>query len=86
MKNIQFQTIDDLKAQLNRTLSLTHPLEGVACEYGFNTDELKEIVKYWRDNYLPRWRERELFLWQFNHLTTQIQGYKSLFPNNFINN
>lgn len=68
------QTLDDLKAQLNRTLHLAEPLEGVNFEYGFNTKQLQEIIEYWRDDYLPRWREREVFLWQFNHFTTEIQG------------
>lgn len=68
------QTLDDLRAQLNRTLRLTEPLENAAFEYGFNTKELQEIIKYWRDDYLLRWREREVFLWQFNHFTTDIQG------------
>ncbi|XP_068146113.1 juvenile hormone epoxide hydrolase 1 [Drosophila tropicalis] len=72
-------TINDLIAQLNRTLRLTPPLEGVAFEYGFNSDYLKELVKYWRDDYLPRWREREVFLWQFNQFTTDIQGLRMHF-------
>ncbi|KAI8119030.1 Juvenile hormone epoxide hydrolase 1 [Lucilia cuprina] len=73
------QTIDDLKAQLNRSLQLTEPLEGVTFEYGFNTKQLQEIIEYWRDDYLPRWREREVFLWQFNHFTTDIQGLRMHF-------
>ncbi|XP_060654451.1 juvenile hormone epoxide hydrolase 1-like [Drosophila nasuta] len=72
-------TIEDLRKQLNRTLRLTPPLEGVAFEYGFNSDYLKELVAYWRDDYLPRWREREVFLWQFNHFTTEIQGLRMHF-------
>ncbi|XP_023160354.1 juvenile hormone epoxide hydrolase 1 [Drosophila hydei] len=74
-------TIQDLIKQLNRTLRLTPPLEGVAFEYGFNSDYLKELVAYWRDDYLPRWREREVFLWQFNHFTTEIQGLRMHFFN-----
>nr|ACV04706.1 JHEH1 [Drosophila simulans] len=73
------KTIADLKERLNRTLRLTPPLEGVAFEYGFNTDYLREVVEYWRDDYLPRWREREVFLWQFNHFTTDIQGLRTHF-------
>lgn len=73
------KTIADLRDRLNRTLRLTPPLEGVAFEYGFNTDYLKEVVEYWRDDYLPRWREREVFLWQFNHFTTDIQGLRMHF-------
>ncbi|XP_033251957.1 juvenile hormone epoxide hydrolase 1-like [Drosophila miranda] len=61
------KTITDLFTRLNRTLRLTPPLEGVAFEYGFNTDYLKEVVEYWRDDYLPRWREREVFLWLRMH-------------------
>lgn len=72
-------TIEDLRKQLNRTLRLTPPLEGVGFEYGFNTDYLKKLVEYWRDDYLPRWREREVFLWQFNHFTTEIQGLRMHF-------
>uniref|UniRef100_A0A1A9WPB5 Epoxide hydrolase n=1 Tax=Glossina brevipalpis TaxID=37001 RepID=A0A1A9WPB5_9MUSC len=66
--------INDLKEQLSRPLDLTEPMKGVNFEYGFNTEALKSIIKYWRDEYLPRWREREIFLWQFNHFTTNIQG------------
>ncbi|XP_054740688.1 juvenile hormone epoxide hydrolase 2-like [Anastrepha obliqua] len=72
-------TIDDLREQLNRTLRLTEPLENSNFKNGFNTKELQKIVKYWRDKYLPRWRERELFLWQFNHFTTEIQGLRMHF-------
>lgn len=68
------QTLDDLKSLLNRTLHLTEPLEDVNFEYGFNSKFLQELVEYWRDDYMPRWREREVFLWQFNHFTTDIQG------------
>ncbi|EDW62145.1 juvenile hormone epoxide hydrolase 1 [Drosophila virilis] len=74
-------TIEALAKQLNRTLRLTPPLEGVAFEYGFNSDYLKELIAYWRDDYLPRWREREVFLWQFNHFTTEIQGLRMHFLN-----
>ncbi|XP_037945600.1 juvenile hormone epoxide hydrolase 1 [Teleopsis dalmanni] len=72
-------TIEDLRTQLNRTLRLVEPLEGVAFQYGFNSHHLKEIVDYWRDDYLPRWREREVFLWQFNQFTTEIQGLRMHF-------
>lgn len=71
---ISFQTIEDLRKQLNRTLRLTPPLQGVEFQYGFNTDYLKKLVAYWRDDYLVRWRERETYLGQFKHFTTEIQG------------
>lgn len=52
----------------------TPPLENVAFEYGFNSNRLKEILKYWRDDYLPRWSEREKFLNQLPQFKTKIQG------------
>ncbi|XP_060659411.1 juvenile hormone epoxide hydrolase 2-like [Drosophila nasuta] len=72
-------TINELRQQLNRTLRLTPPLNGVGFRYGFNSDYLRELVAYWRDDYLQRWREREEFLWQFNHFTTEIQGLSTHF-------
>nr|XP_014095480.1 juvenile hormone epoxide hydrolase 2 [Bactrocera oleae] len=71
-------TIDDLRQRLNRTLHLT---ESMSPDFrnGFNTKELLKIVDYWRDNYMPRWREREVFMWQFNHFTTEIQGLRMHF-------
>lgn len=66
--------IADLQADLKRPLKLVEPLEGVAFEYGVNSVALQEIVRYWRDDYLPRWEQREKFLNQFPQFTTQIQG------------
>lgn len=50
------------------------PLEGTAFQYGFNTRELKKFISYWRDTYLPNWKQREAYLNQFPHFKTQIQG------------
>ncbi|XP_004521994.1 juvenile hormone epoxide hydrolase 1 [Ceratitis capitata] len=72
------ETIDDLRKQLNRTLHLTESLSP-DFSYGFNTQELQRIIEYWRDDYLPRWRGREVFMWQFNHFTTEIQGLRMHF-------
>lgn len=66
--------IEELVAVLERPLDLPPPLEGVAFEYGVNSVALKEIVRYWRDDYLPRWPAREAFLNQFPQFKTQIQG------------
>lgn len=68
------QLIADLKTQLDRPLKLQEPLEGVGFEYGFNAKELQNLVKYWRNSYLPKWNEREAYLKQFNHFQTEIQG------------
>ncbi|XP_055376706.1 juvenile hormone epoxide hydrolase 1-like [Condylostylus longicornis] len=70
------EVIEDLRKQLNRTWIYHDPLENVGFEYGFNTNKLKDVIKYWRDDYLPRWRERESFLWSLPHLTTEIQGLR----------
>jgi len=53
---------------------LQEPLEGVGFEYGFNANELQKVVKYWRENYLTKWNEREQFLKKFKHFQTEIQG------------
>ncbi|KAL7736855.1 hypothetical protein ACLKA6_015689 [Drosophila palustris] len=70
------ELIADLKTQLDRPLKLQEPLEGVGFEYGFNANELKKVVKYWRESYLTKWNEREQFLKKFNHFQTEIQGLK----------
>lgn len=59
-----------------KNVTLKQPLEGVNFEYGFNTDYLKDVLKYWKDDYLPRWREREIFIWQFPQYIIQIQGLR----------
>uniref|UniRef100_A0A182S814 Epoxide hydrolase N-terminal domain-containing protein n=1 Tax=Anopheles maculatus TaxID=74869 RepID=A0A182S814_9DIPT len=66
--------IEKLRAKLNDVPNLTPPLEGVGFEYGFNSNRLKEILKYWRTTYLDKWSEREKFLNKFPHFQTQIQG------------
>ncbi|XP_016958795.1 juvenile hormone epoxide hydrolase 1 [Drosophila biarmipes] len=66
--------IDDLRQQLNRTLKLTEPLDGIAFEYGFNTYALEQFVDYWRDKYLTKWDERQALFNSFKQYTTEIQG------------
>ncbi|XP_017865176.1 PREDICTED: juvenile hormone epoxide hydrolase 1 [Drosophila arizonae] len=70
------ELIADLKTQLERPLKVHDPLEGIGFEYGFNSNELKKVVKYWRDDYLPNWNKREEFLKKFQHFQTEIQGLK----------
>lgn len=66
--------INKLREKLNETIWLPDPLEGVKYEYGINTNELLEFVDYWRDDYLPRWSEREKLINTLPHFTTKIQG------------
>ncbi|XP_055917183.1 juvenile hormone epoxide hydrolase 2-like [Eupeodes corollae] len=70
------EAANELKQQLARPLKLHAPLEDVNFEYGFNTKALRNVIAYWRDNYLTRWSEREQFLNKFPQFTTQIQGLK----------
>ncbi|XP_075168336.1 juvenile hormone epoxide hydrolase 1-like [Haematobia irritans] len=74
--SVQPEVIEDLKLQLSRPINLHEPLEGVAFEYGFNSNYLQKIIKYWRDDYLPKWEEREKYLKKFDHFQTEIQGLK----------
>lgn len=66
--------IDDLRYKIGNFSTFTPPLEGIAFEYGFNTNELQKIVNYWKNDYLKNWRKREEYLNTFPHYRTQIQG------------
>lgn len=68
--------IEELRKKLSEPLRLHRPLEGVGFRYGFQKDILNELVTYWRENYLKRWDERQAFLNNFPHFTTEIQGYR----------
>ncbi|KAH8348258.1 hypothetical protein KR084_005857 [Drosophila pseudotakahashii] len=70
------EVIEDLKRQLSRPLKAQEPLEGVAFQYGFNAKELAKVVKYWRDDYLAKWSQREQYLKKLDHYQTEIQGLK----------
>lgn len=68
------EVITKLRNRLAEPLNLVEPLEGVGFRYGFNKYKLDELIKYWRDDYLPRWNERQTFLNSFPQFTTTIQG------------
>ncbi|XP_055376707.1 juvenile hormone epoxide hydrolase 2-like [Condylostylus longicornis] len=71
------KVINDLKQQLNRDIEFLPSYEDhPSFQYGFNAAKLKDIIKYWRDDYIPRYKERQDFFNQFQHFTTQIQGLK----------
>lgn len=66
--------IAKLRNRLSEPLNLVEPLENVNFRYGFNKYKLEELIKYWRDDYLPRWDERQNYLNGLPQFTTKIQG------------
>ncbi|XP_013383748.1 epoxide hydrolase 1 [Lingula anatina] len=63
--------LDDLKQRLSKTRYFDG-LEGANFRYGFNVDYMKEVVKYWREEY--DWRKTEQKLNEYQHYKTQIEG------------
>lgn len=66
--------IEKLKQKLEDAGPFAEPLEGVAFQYGFNSNKLKDILKYWKDDYLPKWSEQEKYLNSLPQFKTKIQG------------
>ncbi|XP_013138400.1 PREDICTED: juvenile hormone epoxide hydrolase-like [Papilio polytes] len=64
--------ITDLRGRLKNHRPLVPPLEGVAFEYGFNSQVIEPWLKYWAEEY--PFKEREQFLNQFPQYKTNIQG------------
>lgn len=72
--NYSADVIAKLRNRLSEPLNLVEPLEGVNFRYGFEKKTLERLIAYWRDNYLPRWNERQTFLNELPQYTTKIQG------------
>uniref|UniRef100_A0A0V0G516 Epoxide hydrolase n=1 Tax=Triatoma dimidiata TaxID=72491 RepID=A0A0V0G516_TRIDM len=70
--NFPESALKDLEMRLNNTRTLTKSLEGIGFQYGFNTNYLNKILKFWKTEY--KWKEREPFLNKFPHFKTQISG------------
>ncbi|XP_055698148.1 juvenile hormone epoxide hydrolase 1-like [Phlebotomus papatasi] len=68
------EVISKLKTRLENVPEYHPPLEGVNFEYGFNSNHLKQVIKYWRDGYLSKWELRQTYLNKYPHFKTQIQG------------
>ncbi|XP_044270184.1 juvenile hormone epoxide hydrolase 2-like [Tribolium madens] len=68
------EVITDLQQRLQNARSLTPPLEGIQQQYGINTNLLKKIVDFWRNEY--NWKERETFLNKFPQFTVSVQGLR----------
>lgn len=70
------EVINDLRRRLTESskVKLVEPLEGVGFRYGFHKSKISDVVKYWNDDYLPRWTERQDFLNKFPQFQTEVQG------------
>ncbi len=65
--------LEDLKHRLELDLArLAPPLEGAAFNYGFNSDYLKTVGKYWLEKY--DWRREESALNSVPHFKTSLDG------------
>lgn len=64
--------VTDLRNRLNNRRAVTPPLEGIAFEYGFNTNSLDWWMDFWANKY--NFTEREEYLNQFPQYKTNIQG------------
>lgn len=71
------EQIARVRSQLNGTINYLRPLEEVGYEYGMNTYQLQIILEYWRDNYLPRFNERQEYLNSLPHYLTHLHGLVS---------
>lgn len=70
--SVSEKVIQDLNHRLDNARLPPAPLEGVNFKYGFNSDYLKVILNYWRNDY--KWEKREAFLNKFPQFKTNIQG------------
>lgn len=68
------EVINELRKRLAEPLKLHESLEDVNFRYGFRKDQLQSLVKYWRDDYLPRWNEQQQYLNGLPQFQTEIQG------------
>lgn len=68
------EQVDRIRSKLNETINFLRPLEDVDHEYGMNTYQLHSILEYWRDDYLPRFNERQEYLNSIPHFLTHLQG------------
>lgn len=69
------KVIDELKNELSRPRYLEPSMKDTAFTYGFNSEAAENLIKYWRDNYLPKWNERQTLLNSFPQFTVTVQGY-----------
>lgn len=71
------EVIEEMRDRLSdKSISLLRaPLEGTTFNYGMNTKYLATVLKYWRDDYLPKWVDtHQVYLNKFPQFKTNIQG------------
>lgn len=65
------EEIKDLHQRIDR-FRASPPLEGSRFHYGFNSNYLKKVVSYWRNEF--DWRKQVEILNQYPHFKTKIEG------------
>ncbi|KAG3258008.1 epoxide hydrolase 1, transcript variant X2 [Ictidomys tridecemlineatus] len=65
------EEINDLHQRIDK-FRLTPPLEDSRFHYGFNSNYLKKILSYWRNEF--DWRKQVEFLNKYPHFKTKIEG------------
>lgn len=63
--------LQDLHQRIDR-FRASPPLEGSRFHYGFNSNYLKKVVSYWRNEF--DWRKQVDILNQYPHFKTKIEG------------
>lgn len=69
--------IEEMRERLSdkALAKLRDPMEGTTFNYGTNSKYLKTVLKYWRDDYLPKWTDKhQTFLNKYPQFKTKIQG------------
>lgn len=65
------EEIKDLHQRIDR-FRASPPLEGSRFHYGFNSNYLKKVVSYWRNEF--DWKKQVEFLNKYPHFKTKIEG------------
>ncbi|XP_065730350.1 epoxide hydrolase 1 isoform X4 [Phocoena phocoena] len=69
------EEINDLHQRIDK-VRLTPPLEDSRFHYGFNSNYLKKVISYWRNEF--DWRKQVESLNRYPHFKTKIEGFNSV--------
>ncbi|KAL2770723.1 epoxide hydrolase 1 isoform d precursor [Daubentonia madagascariensis] len=69
------EEINDLHQRIDK-FRLTPPLEDSHFHYGFNSNYLKKIISYWRNEF--DWKKQVDILNRYPHFKTKIEGFNSV--------